>query len=496
MKRPRRLNPNLVELNAFVFLERMRGQHGAHLTLGTVPVHVWEDLAAKGFALVWLMGVWERSPGSRACALKDPALRQAYDRALPGWTEEDVLGSPYAVFSYRMDPHLGTEDDLLLLKNTLNGLGMGLILDFVPNHLALDHPWTSSNPERFIQGSEADLEGDQVLFFKAEGGAILAHGKDPYFPPWTDTVQLNYFSQGARHALMAELKRIAGLSDGVRCDMAMLELNDVFQNNWGAYLSGSPCPETEFWVDAIQEVKGGNHSFLFIAESYWDLEYRLQLLGFDYTYDKKLYDLLLHNSSSEVMKHLSGEEAFGKKCVRFIENHDEHRAVQAFGRERSMAAAAIMATTPGLHLFHEGQEAGRALRLPIQLVRMGEVQEDPEIQDFYRRLLSFAAGPPLGTGSWKSLNVRQAWEDNYSSENLLAWIWHNGDSLKLVCVNYSGLTCQGRIRIPPDIIQAGPLTFRDVATDEIYVRTTDEILGGGLFVELPPWKVHLLDLLA
>jgi len=182
--------------------------------------------------------------------------------------------------------------------------------------------------------------------------------------------------------------------------------------------------------------------------------------------------------------------------VRFIENHDEERAHAAFGRERGMAAAVVAFTTPGLHLFHEGQIEGLSARLPIQLARKPDAQGDPEVQDFYRRLLEFASAPPLGTGTWRSLDVRQAWDDNYSSEHILAWTWHERGSLKLVCVNFSGLTCQGRLRISPDTIQAGPLTFRDLATDEIYVRTTEEIMGGGLFVELPPWKVHLLDLLS
>jgi hypothetical protein len=496
VKNPRRVHPNLIELGAFAFLDRMRRLHGGGTTLGTVPASVWEGLASEGFALVWLMGVWERSPGSRERALADPGLRQAYDGALPGWTGDDVLGSPYAVFSYRVDPRLGTEEDLLLLRKTLNSLGMGLILDFVPNHLAVDHPWTGSHPEWFIQGSAADLDKEPGLFFRTEGGAVIAHGKDPYFPAWTDTAQLDYSSPGARSAVVGELRRIAGLCDGVRCDMAMLLLKDVFRKTWAGRIQESPGQDPEFWADAIRDIKRENRLFLFIAESYWDLEYRLQLLGFDFTYDKKLYDLMLNASAREVMGHLSGDDHFQRRCVRFIENHDELRAVSSFGRERSLAAVVIAATTPGLHLFHEGQLEGRSTHLPVQLGRSREEQPDPEVRDFYQRLFSFASVPPVGTGAWKPLDVKQAGEGNYSHENLLAWIWHDDESLKIVCVNFSGLTCQGRLRISPGIIQAGPLTFRDVATGEIYVRTTDEVLGGGLYVELPPWKAHLLDLLS
>ena len=496
MHRPRRTHPNLIELNAFAFMDRLRRERGAGLTLSTVPTSVWEDLGEQGFSLVWLMGVWKRSPGSRACALSDPGLRQAYDRALPGWTEDDVLGSPYAVFSYEVDPRLGSTEDLLLLRKTLGGLGMGLILDFVPNHLAIDHPWTARFPERFVRGSEAGLRNDPGLFFTAAGGAVLAHGKDPYFPPWSDTVQLDHSSPEARDALIAELERIAALCDGVRCDMAMLVLNDVFRKNWGGFLPAAPAPETEFWSDAIRRVKTDHPSFLFIAEAYWGLEPELQHLGFDYTYDKKLYDLMLHASAREVKAHLSAEEAFQEKCVRFVENHDEKPAVKAFGRERSLAAAAIAATAPGLHLFHEGQTGGLASHLPVQLARRAGEREDPVVGDFYRRLLSFSSGALPARRGWTPLDVKQAWEGDYSSENLLSWAWHGNGSLKIVCVNFSDETSRARLRIPPDFITPGPLTFRDAATDEIYVRTTEEILGGGLFVELAPWKAHLLDLLS
>ncbi len=496
MKRLRHVRPNLLEINAFLFMERMRRKHGPEVTLGTVPKSEWEGLAQKGFGLIWLMGVWERSPGSRECALAEDGLKQAYAAALPGWTDKDVKGSPYAVHSYALDGNLGAEDDLLRVRETLNDLGMSLILDFVPNHTALDHPWTRSNPEVFVQGTWEDLQREPALFFKTGSDAILAHGKDPYFPAWLDTAQIDYFSAAARTALLEELKCIARYADGLRCDMAMLALNEVFAKIWEAHLHSRPRPENEFWADAIQEVRGAYPDFLFMAEAYWDIEYRLQQLGFDYTYDKRLYDLLLQTSAREAKGHLLGEINYQKKCIRFIENHDEPRAASAFGKERSCAAAVVMATVPGLHLFHEGQMEGNTVRVPVQLSRMEEEAPDPSLRDFYDRLLAFTAGEPLGSGTWIPLDIRPAWEGNLSAGNLLAWIWQDGNKLKLVCVNYSGAVSQGRLRIPPAQIQAGPLTFRDVLTDEIYVRTTDEIIGGGLFVELGPWKSHLLDLLS
>jgi len=71
------------------------------------------------------------------------------------------------------------------LRSKLNRLGLGLILDFVPNHVALDHPWTRSS-QRFIQVKESDFQAHPDQFFTCEGGNF-AHGRDPNLPPWTDT---------------------------------------------------------------------------------------------------------------------------------------------------------------------------------------------------------------------------------------------------------------------------------------------------------------------
>ena len=326
-------NPALMEINTAVFLQQLRTKHHREMTLGSIPQEEWKSLARRGFDLLWCMGVWERSSGSKTSALADAGLRRDYETALPGWREDDVIGSPYAVHSYRPDPGFGTEKDLEKLKTGLNDAGLKLILDFVPNHLAVDHPWTQSNPEYFIQAKREGMNSNEDMFFVTKKGDVLAHGKDPSFPSWKDTVQLNYFSSDARKAMTGELLRIARYADGVRCDMAMLALNSIFAKTWGPFLKDFLQPAGEFWVEAIGQVKAQYPSFIFIAEAYWDLEWQLQQNGFDYTYDKKLYDLLLHARASQIYDHLWAEASYQRKSVRFIENHDEQRAATSFGKE-------------------------------------------------------------------------------------------------------------------------------------------------------------------
>jgi hypothetical protein len=100
-------------------------------------------------------------------------------------------------------------------------LGMRLILDFVPNHVAPDHPWTGEHPEYFIRGEAADAQSDPASFIET-GGRVFACGRDPFFPAWPDVLQLNAFDPGLRPAARDTVLDIAGQCDGVRCDMAML----------------------------------------------------------------------------------------------------------------------------------------------------------------------------------------------------------------------------------------------------------------------------------
>ncbi|HPS37580.1 MAG TPA: alpha-amylase family glycosyl hydrolase, partial [Candidatus Omnitrophota bacterium] len=319
-----RKHPQLMELNAFFFVSRMSEKYGRKLTLSTVPDEEWRVFADRGFDYLWLMGVWERSPGSRAHAQKEPNLVHAYDMILPGWKKEDVAGSPYAIHNYELDPYLGNPDELFQLKMKLNGMGIGLILDFVPNHLAFDHPWTVEHSRRFVSGKKEILKAHPEWFFNTANGKKLAHGRDPYFPAWIDTAQVNFWSADLRRAWLETLQKIAKVADGVRCDMAMLGLNEVFREVWGEHISDTQ-PQTEFWAEVIPRVKQISPNFIFMGEVYWDLDWALMQLGFDFTYDKRLYDRLYYDSPVSVRDHLKADPIYADRCLRFIENHDEER---------------------------------------------------------------------------------------------------------------------------------------------------------------------------
>jgi hypothetical protein len=417
-------------------------------------------------------------------------LQTEYERALPGYADVDVVGSPYAIRDYRVDPALGGDEGLAVLRDRLRGLGLGLILDFVPNHVAVDHPWVLEHPEWLVQGTPADRRAEPENFFRA-GRHILAHGRDPSFPGWTDTVQIDYRQPAARAAMTVALLEVAERCDGVRCDMAMLVTRDVFLRTWG----GEFDPwEAEFWPEAIAGVKATHSGFLFLAEVYWDLEYELQQMGFDYTYDKRLYDRLLGEDPGLASDHLRfSSPEYQQRLARFVENHDEERAAAAFGPERSRAVATLALTLPGLRLVHEGQMEGRRVKLPVQLGRRPQEEPGPDQEQFYRRLLAALRAPVLREGHWQPLEARAAWPGNPSHESLIAHLWTLWGKRRLVVANLAPGESQGYVRLPLSELAGGTWEFRDLLGEDCYVRAGDDLLTWGFYLALPGHGYHLFE---
>jgi len=480
--------PVIYEINTWVWLDELSRKHHRPVALQTVPAEEWDALAAFGFDAVWFMGIWERSPAGVAVANRNGALLEDFRRALPDYRTEDNVGSPYCVRRYTVDGHLGGPEGLAVARGELARRGLSLILDFVPNHVAPDHPWVVDHPEYFVRGSADDARNDPASFLEASG-EIFACGRDPYFPAWPDVLQLNAFQHGLRRAVIETLSDIAGQCDGVRCDMAMLLLNQVFERTWGG--RAGQRPSTEYWVDVISAVKVTHPDFLFMAEAYWDLEWELQQQGFEFCYDKRLYDRLEHDVAESVRLHLCAEPAYQGKLVRFIENHDEPRAAVAFSGPRERAAAVATSTIPGAILFHEGQFEGRTVRLPVFLGRRPVEDTDPDLEAFYGTLVKATRLDALRTGDWQ-LCHRAGWPDNASYQNLVAWCWRSVGMDCLVVVNLSPSVAQGRVAVPPDPLTPTSWRMRDFFTGRTYDRDAGEASSHGLFVELPAWGYHVL----
>jgi glycosidase len=482
-------HPFIYELNTWVWLDELSRRHGAVPDLGRVPPVEWDAIAALGFDAVWLMGVWERSPAGVAIALQNDALVASFRQALPDVSSADVVGSPYCIRDYTVAAHLGGPKGLESARKALARRGLELILDFVPNHVAPDHPWTATHPEYFVQGDEGDLERDPAAFARV-GERVFANGRDPYFPAWPDVVQLNAFSRDLREAVVETVGRIADQCDGVRCDMAMLMMNDVFERTWGE--RGGLRLADDYWPTVIGAVTERHPDFVFLAEAYWDLEWALQQQGFGYCYDKRLYDRLEHEGADSVYGHLTADLGYQNRLVRFIENHDEPRAAATFPPAKARAAAVTTLSQTGAVLVHEGQLEGRKVRLPVFLSRRPDEEADRELRAFYEGLFDALRDPVFRTGTWQ-LGARSGWEGNDSWRSLVAWGWRDDAPRKLVVVNFGDSHAAGHVSLPWDDLRGRAWRLTDALSDAIYERSGDD-LRDGFYVALDPWSSNLFNL--
>jgi len=278
----------------------------------------------------------------------------------------------------------------------------------------------------------------------------------------------------------------------VRCDMAMLFLNSIFERTWGARAGARP--DTEYWVDLISQVKRAYPGFLFIAEAYWNLEWELQQQGFDFCYDKTLYDRLEHTDAENVRLHLCAAMTYQNKLLRFIENHDEPRAAATFYPAKERAMAVTVATLPGMKLFHEGQFEGRQVRLPVFLARRPHEHFDRDLYAFYSTLFEVVNRPAFYDGEW-TLCDRTGWPDNLSFRNLLAWSWVHGDERYLIVVNLSDRSAQARVHVPWSDVSGTSWNLVDLLSGATYERCGNELQSMGLYVSLDGWDYHLFQCL-
>jgi Alpha amylase, catalytic domain len=477
--------PLIYEINTWPWLEAIGKNEGRAIDLGSVPDRYWDEIADLGFDAVWLMGVWQRSPAGIAIALSNDGLLASFRAALPDWQPDDVVGSPYCVRDYVVDDHFGGRTALASAREALAERGMGLILDFVPNHVAPDHPWATLKPEVFVSGTSEDLENDPASFVEI-AGRVLANGRDPYFPAWPDVVQLNAFAPALRAGVIETLIEIGEQCDGVRCDMAMLVMNDVFARTWGDRVG--PVPDSDYWPTVIPAVGAAHPGFLFMAEAYWDLEWALQQHGFNYCYDKRLYDRILQGSAEQVRLHLMADDEYQHGLVRFVENHDEPRAASAFGSVRSPVAAVTALTQTGARLVHNGQLEGATVHLPVFLGRYPIEPTEEALLAFYRSFLPALADPTFRHGHWQ-LCDRSGWPGDNRYQNLVAWCWE-GDARWLIVVNLSDGTAAGQVRTPWTDLRGQQWHLTDPTHDIVLARSGDDLVDG-LFVELDPWNWHM-----
>jgi glycosidase len=486
------LYPSLHQLNTRVWLTELSRNLGRRATLDDIPDTEIDRFAEMGFDWVWFLSVWHTGPAGQHISRANAQWRTEFQETLPDLREEDIGGSGFGIAGYTVHEPLGGDVALRRLRERLRKRGLRLMLDFVPNHTALDHPWVEEHPEYYIEGTELDLEREPQNYTRVrrkQGDLLVAHGRDPYFPGWPDTLQLDYSNPATQEAMIGELRRIAGQCDGVRCDMAMLLLPDVFERTWNRRAD-------LFWPKATRQVREQYPGFCFMAEVYWDLEWTMLQQGFDYAYDKRLYDRLREGHARPVREHLQAGLEYQNRLARFLENHDEPRSAATFAPGVHEAAAVITFLSPGLRFFHQGQFQGWRKRISPHLVRGPAEPIDHKLEQFYDRLLAVLRNPVLRNGNWQLLECASAWEGNWTWDCFLAFAWQDSGGERLfVTINYAPNQSQCYVRLPFTDLDGGQWRLVDQMEEVAYERDGNDLQARGLYLDTPAWKTSVFALI-
>lgn len=255
-----------------------------------------------------------------------------------------VLGSPYAARDYSaIDSAFGTAADLRALVDSAHGRGMKVIVDWVPNHTAVDNVWVTQHPDFYVH----DANGKLITPINNEGKPT----------DWTDVAELDFGNPALRRAMIDEMSRWLrefGL-DGFRVDAAGFVPYD-------------------FWREAVPALRAAVPRRILLLAEWGDAE--MNRVGFDLTYGWSSYAKLKAVWDSapassfvvQVLADLDSVPASGR--LRFTTNHDETAwdapPVKRFKTSSGARAAFVaMALLPGRPLLYNGQEVGSPQQLGL-----------------------------------------------------------------------------------------------------------------------------------
>ena len=148
------LSPSLYQINTRVWLTELSRALGRRATLDDLPDAELDRAAGMGFDWIWLLSVWSTGAAGQRVSRANREWRREFEETLSDLREEDVAGSGFAITGYTVHPDLGGDAALARLRERLRARGLRLMLDFVPNHTGLDHPWVADHPEYYVAGQK------------------------------------------------------------------------------------------------------------------------------------------------------------------------------------------------------------------------------------------------------------------------------------------------------------------------------------------------------
>ena len=414
----------LMAKNVYVWLHQLSRKYRRSIyRLDQIPDEELNLLARWGFTGLWLIGVWERSLGSK--------------RIKERMGDPDAVASAYSLFDYEIASDLGGEEAFQNLKDRAWRRGIRMASDMVPNHVGIDSRWVIEHPEWFISldyspfpayrfnGPDLSWHGEVGIYledhyFDRSDAAVvfkrvdrrngnerfIYHGNDGTRMPWNDTAQLNYLNPDVREAVIQTILSVARKFPVIRFDAAMTLTKQHYQRLWfpepgtgGAIPSraehGMPkeqfnrfIPE-EFWRQVVDRVAQEAPDTLLLAEAFWLLEgYFVRTLGMHRVYNSAFMNMLKDEENAKYRSVMRNTLEFNpevlKRFVNFMSNPDEETAVTQFGKgDKYFGVCTMMVTLPGLPMFAHGQIEGFNEKYGMEY-RYAKWDEQPD-QELIRR---------------------------------------------------------------------------------------------------------------
>lgn len=483
--------PSMYEVSARPWLYSLSLKYKQSITsFKQIPDEVFNTLKSQGFTFIWVMGVWSIGSYGVTHDRTNPRLTNKFKQILPDYKDTDAIGSPYAITDYICNPELcpGGNADLMWLKSQLNERGMYLMLDFVPNHSALDSSWVTEHIEYYIRAPKGMTELDPDVYYTNGIAYGSTKGLDDI---WSDVGQLNYFNKDTRALMLEKLLVVAEFSDAIRVDTASFIVNRIFKSSWKEQLDswGYDEPADEFWPNAIKTVKAKYPNIKFFAEVFGELVMEMLNEGFDYAYEKGLLDVLMNDGIDTVKNYITYMRQWQEKTARFLENHDDNRAVAFFDKneQKSFAAALIAYTLPSMRFFFQDCFYGYKNKLDVHLLRAQDEPKSESAEVFYDKLFKLINSDTMSNGKWEPVkfNGRDGWK-------FLSWKWLNAEEKIIVVVNFSDAKGEGNVVIS-DVKGEGEITIKDMLSDEEFKVDAEEVKTKGFTVSVSEWYGRVLQ---